>query len=135
NVSLRSRQAVADASNREQTERIASLRLDLLAEIGDVNVTRANVGDEGRLPGVLQDLPSRERPVLAREQGEDAQLGRAAPGGDTRHGDPVPEQVDLDVAGSNDLAGHRPIELAPPQDRPRPGDELAHREGLGDVVV
>src|SRR5262245_58829404 len=96
-LSLRPCEAVADATYCQQARRLRRIRLDLLAQVRDVDVAGTDVGHERGLPRVLEDLPPRERAILTCEQREDAQLGRADARGLARDRHLVAQQVELQV--------------------------------------
>jgi hypothetical protein len=74
------------------------------------------------------------RPGPGRQRRQELELGRRQVDGRAGHLGPHPRHVQRQVAGSDRLAGLRRA-LGPAQDRSDPGDQLARREGLGDVVV
>ncbi len=131
-------EAIADPPHREDQLGVLRIALDLLAQVGDVDVAGPDVSAELGLPELLHDLLARED--LARVLGEQPQHLELRAGQVDRlpsDGDQVACQVDRHRAGLDRGALHaaRTIQFTAAQLRPHPAEQLAHREGLGDVVV
>src|SRR5918995_3581185 len=130
---------VAHAAHGEHQLGLLRVALDLLAQVGDVDVAGADVARELRLPQLLHDLqPAEHLPGSLREQPQHLELRAGQVHGFAPHRDQVPREVDCHRAGFDRLGlvdRGRAIELAPAQLRPHASDQLAHRERLRDVVV
>src|SRR5262249_59782015 len=92
-------QAVTDAADGQDPSRAGRVVFDLAAQVGHVTVAGAVVGDEVGVPGGLQQLPARVRPVFFGELGEDPQLDRRQPDRPALDRRLVAQEVDRDIAG------------------------------------
>ena len=132
---LRFGQRVADAVDRQHVAGSGHVRLELAAQVLDVPVDRPLVRLQAEAVDRVEQLPAREHaPGLAREGGEELELGRRQGDGPATHGDPMPPQVELEVADDEPLGRSGGV-LGPAEDGPDAGDELLRAERLDHVVV
>src|SRR3954454_14187428 len=130
---------VAHAADRQDQLGLLGVALDLLAEVGDVHVAGPHVAGELRLPQLLHDLQTTED--LSRALGEEPQDLELRPrqvDGLAADRDQVSREVDPHRPGVDrlSLSGRGgAVELAASQLGAHASQELAHREGLGDVIV
>src|SRR5215208_3903354 len=134
--SLRRNELVPDPANRHDALRIVWIALDLAAQVRDVHVCSPLVADVLALPEVLHDLSPRVHLLwLFGEEGEEPELRRRQPHVLVVDAHLVPDEIELQPADAPYRIARETVELAAPQDRPDPADQLGHRERLGDVIV
>ena len=115
-----------------------ALGLELLAQVADVHVDRARVAVGGVAPDALEQHRAAEHAAgVARERGQDLELHVGEPHGLVARGHLAALEVDHQLALADRLlellVGLR--QRRAPQHGLHAAAELAHREGLGDVVV
>ena len=92
---------VADAAHGQHQLGVLGVALDLLAQVGDVDVAGADVAAELRLPQLLHDLLAAEDLArVAGQQAQDLELRARQVDGLAAHGDQVAREVDADGAGA-----------------------------------
>src|SRR5262249_10580117 len=112
--------------------------LDLLAQVGDVDVAGALVAVELGLPELLHDLATgKDLAGAADQEAQELELGAGQVDRLAAHGGDVADEVRRDRAAfALDRLVERPaVELAAAQLGAHAAEQLAYREGLGHVVV
>src|SRR3954470_12841743 len=131
-------EAVADAAHREDVLRLLGVRLELLAQVADVDVDGARVAIGRVAPHAREEHVAREHAPRARgERAQDLELHERGRHGRAMQGHRALGGVDAQVAHLERavavVAG--PRHPGAPQRGLDPRAELAHGERLGDVVV
>src|SRR3954451_1260937 len=131
-------EAVADAAHREDVLRLLGVRLELLAQVADVDVDGARVAIGRVAPHAREEHGAREHAARARgERAQDLELHERGRHGRAMQGHRALGGVDAQVAHLERavavVAG--PRHPGAPQRGLDPRAELAHGERLGDVVV
>jgi hypothetical protein len=126
---------VADTVDGEHVARPADLGLDLAAEVLHVSVDRALVRFDRDAVQCIQQLPAREdAPRLSDERRQELELGGREVDGSTAHAGTHLRQVDLDVAGPEDL-GAGGASSRPAEHRSHARHQLFGTEGFDQVVI
>src|SRR3954447_228643 len=117
-----------------QVPRVRRIGLELAAQLVEVDAQVVRLLLVRRAPDRLQQVLLADQPARCPDQlRQQPPLGRRQPDDGAVDGDPLGRQVDGEVLGRD----HRLVRLRGPAPlhRAQPGQQLAHVEGLGDVVV
>src|SRR5262245_36070333 len=130
-------EAVAHPAHGEEKLGVFRVLLQLLAQVADVDVYGARIAVLGIAPDVLeQRLAAEHAAGRARQRGEDLELDVGDADLLRAQGDHAPLEVDLQLAAVEGLlVGRLRDHPRAPQGGLDAAAELAHREGLGYVVV
>src|SRR3954451_12080151 len=128
---------VTDPAHGEEELGLFGVALELLAQMADVHVDGSGIAVLGVPPDVLEQRLAGENPTgRAGERTEDLELDIGDADLLLAQGDHAAAEVDLEVALVDRLlVGRLADHPRAPQRRLDPAAELAHREGLGYVVV
>src|SRR5262245_50219941 len=127
-------EAISDAGFGDQVARSHRIGFELLAQLLHVDAQVMRVLDVRRAPHLAQELAVRDHhPEVLGEAAEQPELDRRQTDFDAVPRGTALLEIHLDVIKGEDLAALGSQRMA--QSYPHPGQELAHAEWLGDVIV
>src|SRR5262249_55589539 len=126
-ICLHGLELVAGAANGQKPFRVRGVTLDLVPDVGHVQVGSPLVAYVIRIPEVTHDLAARvDPPGSAGKQPEELQLEAGQLDAPAVHGGLVFHEVDDEVADGKLRAATGSVELAPAQQRTNTRDDLRH---------